>query len=82
MAEKKKAEEVVYEGEFSARVNRTEDVTENILRHVKGAETFVLYGGRTSKFKSDGKYRMTITEIPEEEAAPEAEGDKSAANQK
>ncbi len=78
MAEKKK-EEVVYEGEFSGRVNRTEDTTENILRNTKSAETFVVYSGRTSKFTSDKRYRVTITEIAEES---EAEVDKSAADKK
>jgi hypothetical protein len=68
----KKYEESVYEGEFTARVNRTEDTTENILSHAKDAVHFVTYSGRTSKFKSGSKYRMVITEIVEEEAQPEA----------
>jgi hypothetical protein len=68
---KDKTENAVYEGEFLGRVNRTEDVTENILSHTTDAEHFVTYGGRTSKFKSGARYRMVITEIPEEAPAPE-----------
>jgi hypothetical protein len=36
---KDKTENAVYEGEFLGRVNRTEDVTENILSHNNGRGT-------------------------------------------
>lgn len=66
----KKDETAIYDEEFSVRVNKDGDTTETILRKVDGVETLVMYG-KTSKFKSDKKYRMVITEVVESEPVPE-----------
>lgn len=71
MAEKKKEVDALFDEEFSARVNHGDPV-ETILRQIGSTPTLILRG-KSSKFSSDKKYRVMITEVVEPEPLPAQE---------
>jgi hypothetical protein len=78
MARKDEAKgEVIYEEDFTARVNKEGDTEEVILRGSDSAHTLVLWpkGAKRNKFKSGhpAGYRVVVIEnpLPEAEVAEE-----------